>query len=278
MPEYDHLLREAGCRGCRTTEPIFAFTMAFQPIVDLETCRIDAYEALVRGLDGLGAPGILAQVDAANLYSFDQACRVKAIELAAQLGIDRRLNINFMPNAVYEPRACIRATLAAAARTGMDPRRLTFEVMEGEAVTDTPHLQNIFTEYRRQGFQIALDDFGSGYSGLTRLAELRPDIIKLDRALIVDCDRNQTQLAIAASMLRLGMEIGVKVVVEGVERIGEVNALREAGARYMQGFYFAKPRLAAIDTDATIFAADKLGGLGPWTGHAKPKTKLGRNP
>jgi EAL domain-containing protein (putative c-di-GMP-specific phosphodiesterase class I) len=160
----------------------------------------------------------------------------------------------------------------------MDPRRLTFEVMEGEAVTDTPHLQNIFTEYRRQGFQIALDDFGSGYSGLTRLAELRPDIIKLDRALIVDCDRNQKQLAIAASMLRLGMEIGVRVVVEGVERIGEVNALREAGARYMQGFYFAKPRLAAIDTDATIFAADKLGGLGPWTGHAKPKTKLGRNP
>jgi EAL domain-containing protein (putative c-di-GMP-specific phosphodiesterase class I) len=105
--------------------------------------RIDAYEALVRGLDGEGAGHVLAQVNSGNMYKFDQACRIKAIEMAASLGMDRHLNINFLPNAVYEPRACIRATLDAAARTGFDPSRLTFEIVETELIADTPHLLNI---------------------------------------------------------------------------------------------------------------------------------------
>ncbi len=226
--------------------------MAFQPIVDVQEGRIDAYEALVRGLDGEGAGQMLAQVNADNVYKFDQACRVKAIELAARLGMDRQLNINFLPNAVYEPRACIRATLDAAARTGFDPRRLTFELVETEAIADTPHLLNIIAEYRRQGFKIALDDFATGYSGLARLAELKPDIVKLDRALVQDCDKDRTRLAIVASMIALGAEIGIKVVVEGVERKGEVDALCSVGARFMQGFYFARPVFQGLCTDQAV--------------------------
>jgi EAL domain-containing protein (putative c-di-GMP-specific phosphodiesterase class I) len=237
--------------------------MAFQPIVDLQAERIDAYEALVRGLDGAGAAQILARVHDDNLYSFDQACRVRAIELASRLGMDRQLNINFLPDAVYEPRACIRATLEAAHRTGFDPHRLTFEIVETEAIAETGHLLNIIGEYRRQGFKIALDDFGSGYSGLTRLAELRPDIVKLDRALVMDCDQDRTRMAIVASVIALGKEIGIKVVVEGVERRGEVDALLNAGARFMQGFYFARPRFEAISTDADVFARDHSGDNAP---------------
>ena len=132
--------RLSKCEACRSPEEIFPFTMAFQPIVDVQECRIEAYEALVRGLDGEGAGQVLARVNAENVYKFDQACRVKAIEIAAHLGMDRQLNINFLPNAVYEPRACIRATLDAAARTGFDPKRLTFEIVETEMISDTPHL------------------------------------------------------------------------------------------------------------------------------------------
>ena len=227
--------------------------MAFQPIVDVEESRIDAHEALVRGLDGEGAGQVLAQVNAGNVYKFDQACRVKAIEMAARLGMDRQLNINFLPNAVYEPRACIRATLDAAARTGFDPGRLTFEIVETESIADTSHLLNIIGEYRRQGLKVALDDFAAGYSGLTRLAELKPDIVKLDRALVRDCDKDRVRLAIAASMVALGDEIGIKVVVEGIERRGEADALRSVGARFMQGFYFAKPVFEGLCTDGAIF-------------------------
>jgi len=226
--------------------------MAFQPIVDLQEHRIDAYEALVRGVNGEGAGNMLKWATAENLYAFDQACRVKAIELAAGLGIDRNLNINFLPNAVYEPRACIRATLDAAARTGFDPRRLTFEIVETEWISENSHLLNIITEYRKMGFRVALDDFGSGYSGLVRLAALRPDIIKVDRALVQDCDQSQTKLAVVASLISLGAAIGVKVVLEGVERSSEVEALRSVGARFMQGFYFAKPSFEKLVTDADL--------------------------
>ncbi len=230
--------------------------MAFQPIVDVQERRIDAYEALVRGVDGEGAGQVLARVNAENVYKFDQACRVKAIEMAARLGMDRQLNINFLPSAVYEPRACIRATLDAAARTGFDPRRLTFEIVETEMISDTPHLLSIMAEYRRQGFKIALDDFGTGYSGLMRLAELKPDIVKLDQALARGCDKDRTRLAIIASMIALGAEVGIKIVVEGMERRSEVDALRSVGVRFMQGFYFAKPTFQGLCADQTIFSED----------------------
>jgi EAL domain-containing protein (putative c-di-GMP-specific phosphodiesterase class I) len=241
------------CKACRTPTPIAPFSMAFQPIIDLQEQRIDAYEALVRSASGGGAAEVLAKVTPETVYAFDQACRVKAIELAAHLNVDRQLNINFLPNAVYQPRACIRTTLDAAARTGFSPNRLTFEIVETEVIADTSHLRNIIAEYRRQGFKVALDDFGTGYSGLSRLAELKPDIVKLDRALVKDCDRDPVRLAIIASMIRLGAEIGIKVVVEGVERSGEVDAVRSVGARFIQGFYFAKPLFEDIVREDAIF-------------------------
>ena len=242
----------AACAACRDGTAIFPFTMAFQPIVDLLESRIDAYEALVRGPDGQGAGHVLAQVTPENTYAFDQACRVRAISLASRLGMDRQLSINFLPNAVYQPKACIQATLRAAASTGFPRDRLTFEILESESIADTGHVMAIIAEYRRQGFKIALDDFATGYSGLSRLAELKPDIIKVDRVLVQDCDKDRVRLAIIASLISLGAEIGVKVVVEGVEHASEVAALRSVGARFVQGFLFAKPMFEGIVRDGDI--------------------------
>jgi EAL domain-containing protein (putative c-di-GMP-specific phosphodiesterase class I) len=226
--------------------------MAFQPVVDLRERRIDAYEALVRGTEGESAGYILSRVTIENRYAFDQACRAKAIELAANLGIDRRLNINFLPNAMYQPAACVKHTMVAAMRARFPLEQLTFEVVEHEETAELEHLKQIFTTYRHHGFQVALDDFGVGYSGLTRLAELRPDIVKLDRALIRDCDRHESRLKIIAAMIRLGRELGTKVVLEGVETLDEVLALESVGGRFMQGFFFARPAFEAAVPDSAI--------------------------
>ena len=244
--------RKNVCAACRVGSRLFAFSMAFQPIVDLQYNRIDAYEALVRGPAAEGAAHVLNQVDSENTYAFDQACRVKAIELAASLGMDRQLSINFLPNAVYDPRACIQTTLKTAARTGFPLHRLTFEILESETIANTQHLLNIITEYRKSGFKIALDDFSTGYSGLARLAELKPDIVKVDRVLVKDCDQDRHRLAIIAGLVRIGNEIDVKVVVEGVERVEEVTALRSVGVRFIQGFYFGKPLFEHIAHDGDI--------------------------
>jgi EAL domain-containing protein (putative c-di-GMP-specific phosphodiesterase class I) len=201
---------------------------------------------------------MLAQVTPQTMYAFDQACRIKAIEVAARLGLDRKLNINFQPNAVYEPKACIRRTLETASRTGFPLDRLTFEIVENETIADAAHLRGIIEEYKRCGFSVALDDFATGYSGLSRLVELQPDIVKIDRALVADCDAAPARLAVVAAMLALGTQLGIKVVLEGVERRGEVEALRSVGGRYMQGFYFARPALESLTGEAVVFAPTPL--------------------
>ncbi|BAE49719.1 EAL domain [Paramagnetospirillum magneticum AMB-1] len=195
---------------------------------------------------------VLSQVTADNRYAFDQACRVKAIDLAASLGLDRRLSINFLPNAVYDPKACIRATLAAADRVNFPLDLITFEITEDERITDTPHLLGIIEEYRRHGFRVALDDFGAGYAGLNVLAEMIVDVVKLDIALVRNIDHDQRRRTIALGMIKVCQELGVDVVAEGVERTQELKVLRDAGVRYVQGFLFSRPAVNSIALDSSI--------------------------
>ncbi|AWK90092.1 EAL domain-containing protein [Azospirillum thermophilum] len=236
-----------GCGGqCAEALP-FDFTMAFQPIVDLAAGGVWAHEALVRGPDGQGAGWVLGQVTDANRYAFDQACRVRAIELASRLGTgDARLSINFLPNAVYQAEACIRATLAAAARTGFPTDRIVFEVTEGEQVTDREHLKGIFREYKRQGFLTAIDDFGAGYSGLNLLAEFQPDVIKLDMELTRGIDGDRTRRSIVKAVLSLCTDLGITPVAEGVETAAEARVLRDLGVTLMQGYLFARPAFESL--------------------------------
>lgn len=237
------------CQGCREgAELPFSFTMAFQPIVNVGANRIWGYEALVRGTEGQGAGWVLGQVDETNRYKFDQACRVKAIELAGTLFSDAeaRLSINFMPNAVYEPAACIRATLEAARRVGFAHRQIMFEFTENERMIDVAHVQRIIAEYRKQGFLTALDDFGAGYAGLNLLASFQPDLIKLDMELIRGIASSPARQTIIACVTTMARQLGITVLAEGVETAGEMMALRAAGIQLFQGYLFAKPALASL--------------------------------
>lgn len=235
------------CAACHDGTALeFDFSMAFQPIVDTRNRTVFAYEALVRGLDGSGAAGILARVNADNQYRFDQNCRIKAVGLAAQLGIECLLSINFLPNAVYQPENCLRATLAAARRFGFPTDRLMFEIVEHEQPADRAHLKHIVEEYQRQGFVTAMDDFGAGYSGLTLLADFRPDLIKLDIELVSGIDHDLPRQIIARHLLSMCRELGIKVIAEGVETIDEWQTLESLGVELFQGFLFAKPELEAL--------------------------------
>jgi EAL domain-containing protein (putative c-di-GMP-specific phosphodiesterase class I) len=240
------------CGACGKEAATPPFTMAFQPIVDIRERRIYGYEALVRGPEGQSASSILSRINAENRYAFDQACRVKAIEQAAALGLDRKLSINFMPNAVYEPRACIRATLAAADRARFPLDLITFEITEDERIRDTKHLQAIISEYRSHGFRVALDDFGAEYSGLNSLSALHVDAIKLDMAMVKNIDRNERQRTITMGMIKVCQELRIDVVAEGVERAEELSILRDAGVRYVQGYLLARPAMDRLAADRDI--------------------------
>ncbi|MHB2209508.1 EAL domain-containing protein [Methylobacterium sp. CM6257] len=244
------MTKTIGCRACRAgTNLDFEFTMAFQPILDIGTGTVWAYEALVRGPNGEPAYTILDRVTDENRYQFDQAARVKAIELAGRLfprDSDTRLSINFMPNAVYEPNACIRASLDAAHRVDFAHRRIMFEFTEQERFRDTEHVKGIVAAYRKQGFLTALDDFGAGFAGLSLLANFRPDLIKIDMDLLRGIDTDAGRYAIVSGVVAIARALGVTVLAEGVETAAELDALRGLGITLVQGYHFAKPRLEGL--------------------------------
>ena len=239
--------RPIGCSNCRDGRKLpFEFSMAFQPIVDASTKRIFAYESLVRGTDGSGAAGILEKVSQDNRYAFDQACRVKAVELAARLAVPCYLSINFLPNAVYQASTCIRTTLEAAKRFDFPTSRIIFEITENEQVVEKQHLKDILLEYKRQGFQTAIDDFGAGYSGLGLLAEFQPDFIKLDMQLIRNIHEDKARTAITEGILGVCKALEIQVVAEGVETPDEFARLRSLGVSLFQGYLFARPSFEAL--------------------------------
>ena len=234
--------RPLSCQACLDGAGLdFDFSMAFQPILDAAGRRIFGHEALVRGPGDETARAVLGRVNDRNRYAFDQACRIKAIGLASRLKGDTMISINFLPNAVYRPETCIRATLEAAERFQFPTGRILFEVTEGERVDDPKHLIGIFAEYHRHGFKVAIDDFGAGYAGLNLLAEFQPDYLKLDMALTRDVDKDRARRAIVRGVLSVAKELDIQVIAEGVESLGEYQCLRDLGVTLFQGYLFARP-------------------------------------
>ncbi|MBC7991785.1 MAG: EAL domain-containing protein [Rhizobacter sp.] len=233
---------DRACGDCGAAERVgFLFDYAYQPIVDVATRTVYGHEALVRGPNGEGALSVLSQVNEGNRYRFDQACRVKAIKGAARLGIQERISINFLPNAIYKPEVCIRTTLEAARVHGFPLDRIIFEVTEGDRVEDGPWLAEILREYKRCGLLTAIDDFGAGYAGLSLLAGFQPDLIKIDMELVRNVDHSRSRQAIVRGLVRICADLGVKVIAEGIETAGERDFLADAGIHLMQGYLFSRP-------------------------------------
>lgn len=248
--------KSVGCNDCRNLDQLdIKFTMAFQPIVNFHEKTIFGYEALVRGLNEEGADYILSQVNDANRYKFDQAIRVKALDLAKKLNLEGMLSINFLPNAVYRPETCIRATLEAAAELNFPTNRIMFEVTEGEKVKDHDHLKNIFIEYKKQNFITAIDDFGAGYAGLNLLADWQPDVIKLDMSLTRNIHNDRVRRSLVFGIIAVCKELSIKIIAEGIESKEERDTLYDHGVYLFQGYYFARPgfeTLPKISEDAWL--------------------------
>jgi len=216
----------------------------------------DAPDICTRGAGARFGRGVghsvLAQVNEGNRYRFDQACRVKAIKSAAALNMQGMLSINFMPNAIYQPERCIRTTLAAAHAHGFPIRRIIFETVEGELIEDAKWLAEVLRAYKAIGFLTAIDDFGAGFAGLNLLADFQPDIIKLDMALVRGVDASRPRQAIVRAVARMGEELGISILAEGVETVDEFSALQAMGIHLMQGYLFCKPRFEACAAPVDI--------------------------
>jgi EAL domain-containing protein (putative c-di-GMP-specific phosphodiesterase class I) len=237
--------REAG-RESAQPELDVEFSIAFQPIVDICTRKVVSFEALVRGARGEPASQVFAQVAAERLHQFDQACRLKAIGMAARLDLRASLNLNFLPGALTRSAEYLQATFQACWEAGFPVEQLVFELTEPPRRQGQCSVQGMFEPYSFYGFKTAIDDFGNGFSGLRRLAEYRPDFIKLDRRLICRIQDRVPMQLVVAGIRDVCKQLGIQLVAEGVETAHEYRWLRAAGIHLLQGYYFAQPAFEAL--------------------------------
>jgi EAL domain-containing protein (putative c-di-GMP-specific phosphodiesterase class I) len=222
-------------------------TSYFQPIINASDRSIYGYEALIRGVKENGElmfPDVLFAKSTRNDLNFklDRMCRESALKTAAVKRITQKVFINFIPTAIYDPEFCLSSTVKWAKQLEFDPKNIIFEVIETESVKDKEHLKKILTYYREQGFEIALDDVGEGYSSLNMLINLKPNIIKVDRNIIENIDKDELKQSTYKALYSLAKENGIKVLAEGVETSFEVEMIESIGVDYMQGYYFGRPQ------------------------------------
>lgn len=224
------------------------FTMAFQPIVDVSRQIVVAHEALVRGPNNEPAGQILRQVNANNICLFEELCRIKAVRLAAELGMSTDLSINFPPTAFRLPDNTITATIQAAERFGFPLDRLIFEISrgQGQPAADYERLQEIVGHYKARGFRTAFDDFGPGYNGLEYFGNCQTDMVKLEMAIVRDIDKDRSRQALVRELLAACRDLSFRPVAKGVETFEEFDTLRELGVELFQGYYFAKPAFQSL--------------------------------
>jgi diguanylate cyclase (GGDEF)-like protein len=221
--------------------------MVTQPIVDLRSGAIHAYEALAR----FGVPGDMSTGELFALAErvgmreeLDLACFAHGLALLRERPEGTSLTVNVSSTLLSEPRAV--GLLAAEP----DLRGLVLEITEEALVRDYAALQRAVTPLLERGVRIAVDDMGAGYSGLRHAIDLHPTYLKLDRALVSGIDRDPKRAALVDALLRYAQHAGSHIVAEGVETKGELEAVTRLGVPLAQGYLLARPappwpRLAA---------------------------------
>ena len=218
----------------------------FQPIVDLRDGRVLGYEALIRGPKGklLRRFGQMFHIaDKASMVAwFDLACQEQCFARAAANGLRKLLFVN-MDAAGLAFLTLHERSLATRARdAGLEPSQIVIEITERQAVEDFPKLIQYITGLREEGFKIAIDDAGAGYNSLYTIAELRPDFVKIDRALVRNLEERGERRALLAAMAQYARRIGTAVLAEGAETREELATLIDLGIAFGQGYLMGRPQ------------------------------------
>lgn len=220
-------------------------TPHFQPIADLRSGDVIAYEILSRGPVGMRAPAVLfdeAERSGTD-WELERACRTAALRRIAALRSrhdETRFFLNISPRVIRDPRFVSGFTLAALHEYGVDQRRIVLEITERESVADYGRFEQVIQHYRGQGFDIALDDFGSGHSGLLTLISCAPQYIKLDMAITRAIDEAPYKQHILDAVVALSRSVDAQLIAEGIETTAELRQLIAQGVRYGQGWLLGR--------------------------------------
>jgi diguanylate cyclase (GGDEF)-like protein len=224
------------------TEQLFAF---FQPIFCTQSSEVEGYEALIRGPSDspLHSPQILFDValECSLLSALELACRKISIARFVRLELKGKLFINISSMIFLLDDHPKGQTLSYLKEYNLSPDRVVIELSEKHPIDAPEILTKALIHYKKLGFQIAVDDLGSGYAGLKLWSKIMPDFVKIDRYFINQCHQDPVKREFIKSIINLGGTIQAKVIAEGVETEDEFQQLEELGLALYQGFLFARP-------------------------------------
>ncbi|KEO82114.1 GGDEF domain-containing protein [Tumebacillus flagellatus] len=220
----------------------------FQPIVSFDTGAPLGWEALSRGPKGsrFERPDALFSFaeETGELYALEKICRERAIERAQELPDGAKLFLNINPRTMDDPQFTKGETKRLLQLYGLSPADVVFEITERHSIRDYAAFRKTLEHYRQQGYLIAVDDAGAGYSSLQSIVELCPDFIKMDMSLVRDVHNDPVKQALLEAFVTLAGKIRCKIIAEGIEREEEVKTLLALGIDYGQGFLLGRPGVA----------------------------------
>lgn len=257
-----------------------AISTVYQPVVDLKTGSVFGYEALTRGPaeSAFASPlelfGFAEETD--HIYALEKLARERALANLGELPPGVRLFLNINPRVVNDPEFSPGQALELVTAQGLTPRSVVFELTERTAIRDFGAFRHALQHHRHQGFLVAIDDAGAGYSSLQAIAELAPDYIKIDRSLIHGLEASPVKRALLETFVTLAGKINSRLIAEGIETPTELALLVELGVGYGQGYLLGRPAfpVPAVSADALAILGSTrrraaLARSGPQAGNAK---------
>ncbi|HEX3773194.1 MAG TPA: GGDEF domain-containing protein [Polyangiaceae bacterium] len=234
-----------------------ALVTYFQPIVDLRAGMPLGYELLSRFLaPSLQIHQAFERAEQCGLsWDLEYACRSKAIDSIGALAPDQRalrFFLNVSPRILSDSRFVSGFTSALLQEHDIHQNQIVIELTERESVRDYPQFERLIRHYVSQGFQIALDDFGSGHSSLVTLLSSTPHFLKLDREIVRGVHLDSYRQRLVRSLVDLAASVDTRLVAEGVEVWEELQVLVRLGVRYAQGFLFERPRPQPTSLDPAL--------------------------
>jgi EAL domain-containing protein (putative c-di-GMP-specific phosphodiesterase class I) len=175
------------------------------------------------------------------VFELDRKCRRRALLSARHLPSSAKLFINVFPSAMYDPEFQGEGLLRMLEELGLSPQRIVLEITEKYAIENYTLFAEAMEDFTKLGFSIAVDDVGAGYSGLEKIAHLNPHYLKFDRQLIRDLDSSYIRREMTRALKAFADKIGSTIIVEGIEREGELKCLLDLGIDYGQGFLLGRP-------------------------------------
>jgi EAL domain-containing protein (putative c-di-GMP-specific phosphodiesterase class I) len=224
----------------------------YEPIVDVETRTVFGYEALARGPEGSDLHSPIALFNSAEdeglLFQLDCLCRESGLDGARDFPSDSKLFLNIRPTTIYDPSFRSDALRRTLDGCGLSPKDVVLEISEQESISNFEIFREIRDYYGNLGFEIAMDDVGSGYASLEAVMELSPDYIKVDRAFVSGIDEDPVRQELLRALRSVAEPIGARIIGEGLDTLEELETLGRLGIPFGQGWLFGKPHPLRTDT------------------------------